>query len=481
MSENNNIVEISIDLLIPNEYQPRKNFNDVSLNELALSIKEYGILNPVLVRKKNEQYEIIAGERRVREAKMAGFNKIPAIIKNVNDQELAEMALIENLQRENITPIEEANSYKEILNLSNKTEQDLSKMIGKSQPFISNKLRLLSLPKQVQDAINNRKISERHARSLLTVKDENKQLALLERIINEKLTVKELDNIINENNISKEEIKKEEKESDNMNNGNFFPNFNNNIEQNNNNMSLNNMNMQTLNNVGVSQMPNMEIMGMNQPSQLKTVQNLGGSVDQNLGAPSVQSPNLNQPFVYNVEPTASSEPNKIPESVVNNEPITPIINPKPTLNFISPANITDNNVVTNPLPDIPLFSNNEQVVENNSVAPVEPEVVATPSFTTPSPLPVNENIENSSFMAPPIVDTPLFAGNNDLNQMPENQNIVETAPVMNQNNFEVPLTESVPAIEPVNKLEQITDLLNNNNINYKLYSNDAGHCIIIEL
>ena len=177
-----------------------------------------------------------------------------------------------------------------------------------------------------------------------------------------------------------------------------------------------------------------------------------------------------------------SEPNIIPEPVVNNQPVSsPVINPEPTLNFDSTANITENNVVTNPLPDIPLFANNEPVVNNNLVAPVQPEVVATPSFTTPSPLPVNENAATSSYMAPPIVDTPLFAGNNDLNQIPENQNIVEPAPIMNQNNFEVPLTEAVPAIEPANKLDQVTNLLNSNNINYKLYSNDSGHCIIIEL
>ncbi len=235
--QSENIVLLSIDLIVPNPNQPRKNFNDESIKELASSIKAYGILNPILVRKKENFYEIIAGERRYRAAKTIGLNEVPVIIKNIDESKLTEIALIENLQRENLTPIEEAKTYENILKNTNTTEQHLSELIGKSQPFISNKLRLLKLPEEIQIALNNKKISEKHARTLLTLNDKSKQIELLTKIIDEKISVKELDNLINN--------QKEEKESDNMNNGNFFPNFN--ANEQNNNMSLNAMNMQTVN------------------------------------------------------------------------------------------------------------------------------------------------------------------------------------------------------------------------------------------
>lgn len=198
MNEQEKILYLNIDLLIPNKNQPRKVFNDESLKELSISIKEYGILNPILVRQSNDKYEIIAGERRFRAAKLAGLTEVPVRVKNIDDSQLAELALIENLQRENISPIEEAKAYEEILKLTSKTEQQLSEMIGKSQSFISNKLRLLKLPNNIQQALSQRRISERHARSLMTIEDKDRQTELLNKIVNERLTVKELDNIINE-------------------------------------------------------------------------------------------------------------------------------------------------------------------------------------------------------------------------------------------------------------------------------------------
>ena len=191
-----NVVKLNIDLLEPSPYQPRKQFNENSLKELALSIREYGILNPILVRQNNDKYEIIAGERRYRAAKLLNLKEVPVIVKDISDELMTEIALTENLQRENITPIEEAMTYQAILKKTNKTEKELSEMIGKSQPFIANKIRLLNLPQNVQDALINKKISERHARSLLSVKEEEKQTELLEKIIREKLTVKELDLLI---------------------------------------------------------------------------------------------------------------------------------------------------------------------------------------------------------------------------------------------------------------------------------------------
>jgi len=174
------ILNLAITDLVPNKYQPRKNFDEKSLIELTKSIKEYGILNPILVRKQDDKYEIIAGERRYRAAKLAGLTEIPVIIKNIKESDLAELALIENLHRENLNPIEEAKSYEEIMRLSNLTQQSLGKKLGRSQAFIANKIRLLSLPKTIQEALINKKISERHARSLMTVTDQKHQQELLQ-------------------------------------------------------------------------------------------------------------------------------------------------------------------------------------------------------------------------------------------------------------------------------------------------------------
>ena len=489
--DNDNVVELSIDLLIPNSHQPRKSFNESSLNELALSIKEYGVLNPILVRKSNEKYEIIAGERRVRASKIAGLNKVPAIIKNIDDIKLAEIALIENLQRENITPIEEANSYKDILDLSNKTEQELSKMIGKSQSFISNKLRLLSLPEEIKNALNNRKISERHARALLSVKDSKMQVNLLERIMKEKLTVKELENIINEKKISEAEIaraiddimksinqidnKKEEKESDNMNNGNFFPNYNSNADSN-NNMSFNNMNMQSLNNM--SPMPNAEINGMAQAGQLAN--NNNNMPTQEVVAPTAapyESPVQEQQFVYNAQANTpvGQSPMDIPTATIPQENSLPA--ETPAFNFNQSQTMPNNNSINSPLPDIPLFSSNENsnpMPEPNDLNMIQNQeqqpATVTPSFEVPTQPAVDNNMPT-----PPVMDAPLFNGNNN------NQGVsmMSAESSTNNTNFEVPINE--PNITQTDEFTNVKTLLDNNGVSYKMYSNETGHCIIIEL
>ena len=419
MHQEEQIAKISIDLIIPNATQPRKFFNEETIKELATSIKEYGILNPILVRKKDNLYEIIAGERRYRAAKLAGLTEIPVIIKTVDDTQLAAIALIENLQRENISPIEEAKSYKEILTSSNIKEQELSALIGKSQPYISNKLRLLKLPPNIQDALINKKISERHARSLISINDPNRQTELLNRIINEKLSVKELENIINEKEVTDEEIKnaiddimktlnisldsekieKEEKESDNMNNGNFFPNQPNNAMPD-GTMSLNNMNMQTLNQ-----------------------------------APLPPSPEVpTQPFVYNqpaVEPAPTPMAPPVPET------------PMPTLE------------VPNPMPEF-----------NVPTAPVGPEIPSAP-LPELSPMPTVEPAPT------PTPEQPLFDPNAVMTP-PQ-----EPAPEQPTPAFEVPV-ELAPTA-PQDKVTEVETYLKNNGLNYKKYSNENGHCIIIEL
>ena len=158
-----------------------------ALNELAKSIRQHGIIQPLVLRKLNDnKYEIIAGERRYRAAKLVGITEIPVIIKTADEQQMAELALIENLQRQDLSAIEEAKSYEEIMKIGNQTQASLADKIGKSQSFVANKIRLLSLPEEIQDALANKKISERHARSLISVKNESKQIELLNRIITEK-------------------------------------------------------------------------------------------------------------------------------------------------------------------------------------------------------------------------------------------------------------------------------------------------------
>ena len=187
------VVELYLDDIIPNRFQPREVFNEEALKELAASIKEHGIIQPIIVRKLGDKYEIIAGERRYKASVLAGMTKIPAIIRNLDDKEASKVALLENLQRKDLTPIEEARTYQKILELDSITQEELGKSMGKSQAAIANKMRLLSLPDEVQEALLHDKISERHARSLLNLDTPDEQISMLNRIINERLTVRELD------------------------------------------------------------------------------------------------------------------------------------------------------------------------------------------------------------------------------------------------------------------------------------------------
>lgn len=194
------ILQVPIEDILPNRFQPRLAFDDASLQDLAASIKQHGIIQPLILRRKNDKYEIIAGERRYKAARMAGLVSVPAIISNLSDAASAEVAIVENVQRKDLSAIEEAKSYQSILDKGYMTQEELAKKMGLSQSAISNKLRLLTLDEAVQKAVINNQISERHARSLLKVKDPNMQKTLLDKIINERLTVRDLE----------EEIKKVE-------------------------------------------------------------------------------------------------------------------------------------------------------------------------------------------------------------------------------------------------------------------------------
>ena len=187
------VLNVPIEDIIPNRFQPRLNFDENALKELASSIKEHGIIQPLVLRRLGEKYEIIAGERRYKASKLAGLTTVPAIITEMDDKKSAEVAIVENVQRRDLSAIEEAKSYKALLDKGYLTQEELAKRMGLSQSAISNKLRLLSLSEVVQNALIEGKISERHARSLLQLENFEDQEKWLNIIINDRLTVKDLD------------------------------------------------------------------------------------------------------------------------------------------------------------------------------------------------------------------------------------------------------------------------------------------------
>lgn len=476
MQNNTSVTMLDTSLIIPNKYQPRKVFDENALNTLAESIKEYGIINPILVRKKEDKYEIIAGERRFRAAKKIGLSEIPVIIKNADEQQMAELALIENLERQGLSPIEEAKSYEEIMRIGNQTQESLAKKIGKSQAAIANKIRLLSLPEEIQDALANKKISERHARSLLTVHDKDKQINLLNRIMKEKLTVKETDEIINKKDVDEQEIKQaisdimkslnikeEEKEDDNMNNGNFFPNFDNNNSMN-NNASLNMMNMQSMNQAPMEAAPEMVMPTVNIPVQEPVAPQMP---EQPMMQPQFDT-NMNNSF----NPMAGFM--APPEA-----PIQPAMNPVEQPMMQQPV------IQDSPLFGAPMANVNPMPESTTSQAPVVDEPLFNPNVVMPTIEPQVEPPMMQPTVEPtmePVVAEPV----NEPDPMPEGLGF------MAPNSFEIPVVNNEPAPEepvepPVqepieqDKLTQLQELLTNNGFEFKSFSNDTTNCIIIEL
>ena len=202
-AKSNDIIEIPLEEIQSNPYQPRKTFHEESLRELAESIKEYGIVQPIIVKKAVKGYYLIAGERRTKAAGLAGFETIPAIVKEFNDQEMMEIALIENIQREDLNPIEEALAYENIIRLGNMTQEEFAEKFGKSRSHVTNMLGLLKLPSATKKLVEENKISMGHARALSKLSDEAKINNLADRIINESLSVRDLERIIQEENLQK--------------------------------------------------------------------------------------------------------------------------------------------------------------------------------------------------------------------------------------------------------------------------------------
>lgn len=196
----------------PNPYQPRKTFNDESLKELADSIKEVGVIQPILVRKAVQGYELLAGERRLRASKLAGKKEIPAIVINVNDQDMMEYALLENVQREDLNIVEEALGYDQLIKKLKYTQEQLSKRIGKSRAHITNVLRILKLPQEVLDLLSKDKLTFGHARALINIDDEDKQIELAKKVVSEGLSVREIERLSNSEKAPSKKAKQKRKD-----------------------------------------------------------------------------------------------------------------------------------------------------------------------------------------------------------------------------------------------------------------------------
>ncbi len=196
IADHEKVMQIPVKSIIPNRFQPRTVFVDERIDELAQTIKTHGVIQPIVVRQREDKFEIIAGERRWRAVTKLGWENIPAIVKEFNDSQTASVALIENLQREGLTAIEEAVAYAKLLELHGLTQESLAQRLGKGQSTIANKLRLLQLPEKVQEAILYRLITERHARALLSLKDVELQEKVLDEIIERSLNVKQTEELV---------------------------------------------------------------------------------------------------------------------------------------------------------------------------------------------------------------------------------------------------------------------------------------------
>ena len=194
--EGNTAIEVPLSQIRSNPYQPRKFFDEEALNELADSIKEYGVVEPVILKKSVKGYEIVAGERRCKASKIAGLTTVPAIVKDFTDEEMMEIALLENIQREDLNPVDTAVSISNILEVRNMTQEEFAKKFGKSRSYITNLLGLLNLPKSVQELVKNGKLSMSHARSLSKLDDEEKVIYLANKIIKENLNVRDVEKML---------------------------------------------------------------------------------------------------------------------------------------------------------------------------------------------------------------------------------------------------------------------------------------------
>lgn len=210
IADKDGVVNVKISKVEPNREQPRKNFDEDALQELAESIKQFGVLQPILVQERDDYYEIIAGERRWRAANIAGLKEVPVIIRNLTEQEIVEIALIENIQREDLNPIEEAQAYKRLLTEFNLKQDEVAERVSKSRTAVTNSMRLLKLSDDVQQMVIDEMISTGHARALLAIEDPEQQYILAQKVFDEKLSVRDIEKLVK--NLGKTKVQKKSKE-----------------------------------------------------------------------------------------------------------------------------------------------------------------------------------------------------------------------------------------------------------------------------
>ena len=438
MNMEKEVLILNIDDVLPNRFQPRIKFKEENINELAESIKEHGVIQPIVVRKISDKYEIIAGERRYKASILAGKTTIPAIVTDLDDKNSAEVALIENVQRQNLTPIEEAISYKKILDMGYINQTDLAEKLGKTQSTIANKLRLLNLDEEVQEALLNEKISERHARSLLKL-DKNKQVEMLNRIISERMTVRktdeEINKILNNNSEEKQEVN--------------IPSLNK-VDENNSEIEVLNFDLDEQESSKENELEKtMEIPPitekevnntMNENQNINSIPELNNQVqDNNFNTENVlnnqvQDNNFNTENVLNNQ---VQDNNFNTENVLNNQAQNNNINNENTLN--------NQNSNINEIPSVNSFNAQEIPVENQNNT-FNNNTINMPNLN-------QQNLNNNQIEVPNVIQQ---ESNNNVSEISDNvsQNLSNT-----ENQFNIP---SEPIIEPETNQDSSFNVQNNN-------------------
>lgn len=488
----NKVIYLDNNDILPNRFQPRKYFDEEEIMQLSESIKEHGVINPIIVRKLGDKYELVAGERRYKANILAGNDNIPAIIMDVNDKESSEIAVVENIQRKDLNAIEEAISYKRILDIGYMTQEQLAQKMGKSQSAIANKIRLLKLSDEVQDALMKKEISERHARSLLKLNSHKMQNELLERIIKERLTVRKTD----------EEIEKMNNNM-NMNFNNIMPNNSQNtinpVMPGSNVSDVNISGMETepiinseidkslinnnVSNVGtaniepqVTQTPTIPVstepqaFQQNEAANVQTIPTL--SIDDVLAKANQPSVVGNQPLEFSQSVTQNNENNQQNSTVLPN--LNPI-NEEPT-----PIGESNNNTSSS-MPEISPITNSQDILNNNT--PINSNISQEPqtngfdmennqngitdNFEIPNLAPISEKpAEVDSFLN--SVNNPTLSSNNINNNIGEsvNQNINTFGDFNANNNSGASPINTSPIIDTTSheKTEIPTNDLNVNNV-----------------
>lgn len=427
MQANNEIKHLKLEDIIPNRVQPRTEFDEEKLNELATSIKQYGVINPIIVRQVGNKYEIIAGERRYKASKIAGLNQIPAIISNMDDSTSAEVAIIENIQRQDLSSLEEARSYRKLLDQGNITQEQLANKMGKTQSTIANKMRLLNLCDEVQEALEKNQISERHARSLLQLKNIDYQREMLEKIIAEKMTVKATETAIKEKlqsinlnsniemidnkivpppelteniygndvvNIMDLNKKELEKDNDNMNNNEQNIQLNPGLVQNPNMTGQFSQTNQSMPAFGGRFFPSLEDqetnLNLNNPFESTILTPNPSPVQNSVAQPMME--NLVDQTLTNIPPIQPDEVANIPNFVTNNQ-TAPVM-----------TNQVMDNIVT-PEINLPPMADIQPTNVEPRVEIPQPEFVTTPPISPLNVQPeIQQPVSNNSFVVEPIIN-----------------------------------------------------------------------------